>query len=58
MTTRSTFKIEDPARGIGRVDFKGPDEGLCLEGTPPTKTLYVGRIGATFGLCSLAGDFS
>ncbi len=30
MTTRSTFKIEDPSRGPGRVDFTAPDEGFGL----------------------------
>jgi hypothetical protein len=33
-TTRSTFKIEDPSLGPGRVHFRGPDEGFGLEGTP------------------------
>ena len=33
-TTRSTFEIEDPSRGPGRVDFRSPDEGFGLEGTP------------------------
>ena len=36
-TTRSTFKIEDPSLGPGRVDFKAPDEGFGLEGTPKPK---------------------
>ncbi len=36
-TTRSTFKIEDPSRGPGRVNFRGPDEGFGLEGTPKPK---------------------
>ncbi len=33
-TTRSTFKIEDPSPGLGRVDFGAPDEGFGFEGTP------------------------
>ncbi len=33
MTTRCAFKIEDPSRGPGRVDFRAPDEGFGLEGT-------------------------
>ena len=37
ITTRSIFKIEDPSRGPGRVDFRGPDEGFGLEGTPKLK---------------------
>ena len=37
MTTRSSFKIEDPSRGPGRVDFTAPDEGFGLEGTPEPK---------------------
>jgi hypothetical protein len=37
MTTRCTFKIEDPSRGPGRVDFRAPDEGSGLEGTPKPK---------------------
>ncbi len=36
-TTRSTFKIEDPSRGPGRVDVRSPDEGFRLEGTPKPK---------------------
>ncbi len=36
-TTRSTFKIEDPSLGPGRVDFRGPEEGFDLEGTPKPK---------------------
>ncbi len=36
-TTRSTFKIEDPSLGPGRVDFTGPDEGFGPEGTPKPK---------------------
>ncbi len=54
MTTRYAFKIEDPSRGPGRVDFTAPDEEFGFEGTPkpkiqrdpspPTKeTLYVVR---------------
>ncbi len=35
--TRSIFKIEDPSRGPGRVDFRGPDEAFGLEGTPKPK---------------------
>ncbi len=34
MTTRCAFKIEDPSRCPGRVDFRTPDEGFGLEGTP------------------------
>ena len=37
MTTRCAFKIEDPSRGPGRVDFRAPDEGFGLEGTPKPK---------------------
>jgi hypothetical protein len=37
ITTRSTFKIEDPSLGPGRVDFRAPDEGFGLEGTPKPK---------------------
>ncbi len=37
MTTRSTFKIEDPSRGPGRDDFTAPDGGFGLEGTPKPK---------------------
>ena len=37
MTTRCAFKIEDPSRGPGRVDFTTPDEGFGLEGTPKPK---------------------
>ena len=37
MTTRCAFKIEDPSRGPGRVDFTAPDEGFGLEGTPKPK---------------------
>jgi hypothetical protein len=37
MTTRCAFKIEDPSRGPGRVDFRGPDEGFGVEGTPKPK---------------------
>ena len=37
MTTRSTFKIEDPSLGPGRVHFTAPDEGFGLEGTPKPK---------------------
>ena len=37
MTTRCAFKIEDPSRGPGRVDFRGPDKGFGLEGTPKRK---------------------
>ncbi len=53
MTTRCAFKIEDPSRGPGRVDFKAPDEGFASSGprnlrsggTLPQKkeTLYVVR---------------
>ncbi len=52
-TTRSTFKIEDPSRGPGRVNFRGPEAGFGFEGTPKPKiqgdpppkkeTLYVVR---------------
>ncbi len=53
-TTRSSFKIENPSRGPGRVDFTAPDAGFGLEGTPKPKIqrdlspqkqeiLYVGR---------------
>ncbi len=28
------FKIEDPARGPGRDEFRAPDEKNGLEGTP------------------------
>ena len=37
MTTRRAFKIEDPSRGPGRADFRAPDEGFGLEGTPKPK---------------------
>ncbi len=37
MTTRCAFKIEDPSRGLGRVDFTAPDEGFGLDGTPKLK---------------------
>ncbi len=37
ITTRSTLKIEDPSRGPGRVDFRAPDKGFGLEGTPKPK---------------------
>ena len=37
MTTRCAFKIEDPSRGPGRVDFTAPDEGFGFEGTPKPK---------------------
>ncbi len=37
MTTRCAFKIEDPSLGPGRVDFRAPDEGFGLEGTPEPK---------------------
>ena len=37
MTTRCAFKIEDPSRGPGRVDFRSLDEGFGLEGTPKLK---------------------
>ncbi len=48
MTTRSTFKIEDPSLGPGRVDFRAPDEGFGFEGprnpgstgAPPPKNGY------------------
>ncbi len=33
------IKIEDPSRGPGRVDFRAPDEGFGLEGTPKPKIL-------------------
>ncbi len=33
-TTRSTFKIEAPSWGPGRVNFRAPDEGFGLERTP------------------------
>ncbi len=36
-TTRSTFEIEDPSLGSGRVDFNAPDEGFGLEWTPKPK---------------------
>ncbi len=36
-TTRSTFEIEDPSLGPGRVDFRSPDEGFGLERTPKPK---------------------
>ncbi len=36
MTTISTFKVEDPSRGPGRVEFRAPDEGFGLEGDPET----------------------
>ncbi len=37
MTTRCAFKIEDPSRGPGRVDFTAPGEGFGLQGTPKPK---------------------
>jgi hypothetical protein len=37
MTTRCAFKLEDPSRGPGRVDFRAPDEGFRIEGTPKPK---------------------
>ena len=37
MTTRCAFKIEDPSLGPGRVDFRAPDEGFGLEGSPKPK---------------------
>jgi hypothetical protein len=37
ITTRSTFEIEDPSLGPGRVDFRGPGEGFGHEGTPKPK---------------------
>ncbi len=37
MTTRCAFKIEDPSRGPGRIDFTAPDGGVGLEGTPKPK---------------------
>ncbi len=36
-TTRSTFKIEDPSLGPGKADFRAPDEGFGLKGTPKPK---------------------
>ncbi len=60
-TTRSTFKIDDPSLGPGRVDLRGPDEGFGLEGTPKPKiqrdpspkkeTLYVGHRCTNFRKC-------
>jgi hypothetical protein len=53
MTRRCAFKIDDPSRGPGRVEFTASDEGFGLEGPrnlrsretlPPNKeTLYVVR---------------
>ncbi len=37
MTTRCTFKNEDPSRGPGRVHVTAPDKGFGLEGTPKAK---------------------
>ncbi len=37
MTTRCAFKIEDPSRGPGRIDFRAPGEGFGLEGIPKPK---------------------
>ncbi len=37
MTTRCAFKIEDPSRGPGRVEFTAPDEEFGLKGTPKPK---------------------
>ncbi len=37
MTTRYAFKIEEPFLRPGRVDFRAPDEGFGLEGTPKPK---------------------
>ncbi len=37
ITTRSTFKIEDPSLGPKRVDLRAPDKGFGLEGTPKPK---------------------
>ncbi len=36
-TTRSTFKIEDPSLGPGRVDGRALDDGFGLEGAPEPK---------------------
>jgi hypothetical protein len=36
-TTRSTFQIEDPSLGPGRVDFTAADEGFRLKGAPEPK---------------------
>ena len=33
-TTKSTFKIEDPSLGPGRVDFTVPDKSFCFECAP------------------------
>ncbi len=43
ITPRSTFKIEDPSLGPGRVDFRDPDEGFGLEGAPKPKILICGQ---------------
>ncbi len=37
ITTRSTFKIEDPSRSPGRVGLWPPGEGFGIEGTPKPK---------------------
>ena len=34
---RCALKIEDRSRGPGRIDFRAPDEGFGLEGTPKPK---------------------
>ncbi len=36
-TTRSTYKIEDPSRGPGRVHLRALDAGFCLEAVPEPK---------------------
>ncbi len=52
-TARSSFQIEDPSRGPGKVDFMTPDGGSRLQGARNPRsggtipkisgTLYVGR---------------
>ncbi len=37
MTTRCAFKIKDPSRGPGKIDFTAPEQGFGLEGTPKPK---------------------
>ncbi len=37
-TTRSTLKIEDPALGLGKGDFRALDKGFRLNGAPEPKT--------------------
>jgi hypothetical protein len=48
-TTRSTFKLDDPSRGPGRVDVRGPglrgdpEPKIPRDPSPQKETIYVGR---------------